>query len=154
MSKIEHTFYAKDLTIKLSVEGKNNGEVKKIFKSLVNQITLSMQDVMDRVAKERILGKSQEQGEWKERLAKYLKGTEYALWYGNEWDLSDEVEEFISQLLSERTFTKEELRLLDAYLSLALPEYNDFDKETKMHRDMDKLHKILEKISKLLKEEE
>lgn len=40
--------------------------------------------------------------EWKERLAKYLKGTEYALWYGNEWDLSDEVEEFVSQLLSER----------------------------------------------------
>jgi len=60
----------------------------------------------------------------------------------------------LDQLLSERTFTKEELRLLDAYLSLALPEYNDFDKETKMHRDMDKLHKILEKISKLLKEEE
>lgn len=59
MSKIEHTFYAKDLTIKLSVEGKNNGEVKKIFKSLVNQITLSMKDVMDRVAKERILAQPQ-----------------------------------------------------------------------------------------------
>jgi hypothetical protein len=32
------------------------------------------------------------------------------------------------------------------------PEYNNFDKETKMHEDMDKLHKILEKIFKLLKQ--
>ena len=63
-------------------------------------------------------------------------------------------EEVVEQLLSERTFSKEELRLLNAYLSLALPEYNNFDKETKMHEDMDKLHKILEKLSKLLKEEE
>ena len=63
-------------------------------------------------------------------------------------------EEVVEQLLSERTFSKEELRLLNAYLSLALPEYNNFDKETKMHEDMDKLHKILEKISKLLKEKE
>ena len=66
----------------------------------------------------------------------------------------DDLIDFISQLLSERTFSKEELRLLNAYLSLALPEYNNFDKETKMHEDMDKLHKILEKISKLLKEKE
>jgi hypothetical protein len=69
-------------------------------------------------------------------------------------NLLDRLVDFISQLLSERAFSKEELRLLNAYLSLALPEYNNFDKETKMHEDMDKLHKILEKISKLLKEEE
>ena len=67
-------------------------------------------------------------------------------------NLLDRLVDFISQLLSQRAFSKEELRLLNAYLSLALPEYNNFDKETKMHEDMDKLHKILEKISKLLKE--
>jgi len=69
-------------------------------------------------------------------------------------NLLDRLVDFISQLLSERAFSKEELRLLNAYLSLALPEYNNFDKETKMHEDMDKLHKILEKLSKLLKEKE
>jgi hypothetical protein len=148
MSKIEHTFYAKDLTIKLSVEGKNNGEVKKIFKSLVNQITLSMQDVMDRVAKERILGKSQEQGEWKERLAKYLKGTEYALWYGNEWDLSDEVEEFISQLLSEKTFNKEELKYLKACTGIVYDEWKIDGKKI----DTTMVERLRLKISKLLKE--
>jgi uncharacterized protein (DUF2132 family) len=97
MSKIEHTFYAKDLTIKLSVEGKNNGEVKKIFKSLVNQITLSMQDVMDRVAKERILGKSQEQGEWKEEI-KQMVLTDC---FKDQPDIQGYID-FIEQLLSER----------------------------------------------------
>jgi uncharacterized protein (DUF2132 family) len=97
MSKIEHTFYAKDLTIKLSVEGKNNGEVKKIFKSLVNQITLSMQDVMDRVAKERILGKSQEQGEWKEEI-KQMVLTDC---FKDQPDIQRYID-FIEQLLSER----------------------------------------------------
>lgn len=52
------------------------------------------------------------------------------------------------------TLTKEELKLLDAYLTLVLPEYNNFDKGTKMYKDMKKLHKISEKISKLSKEKE
>ena len=101
--------------------------------------------------------KPKEEEEW-ERELRFTYGH---LYYQNEEgefcqivNEIDDLIDFISQLLSERTFSKEELRLLNAYLSLALPEYNNFDKETKMHEDMDKLHKILEKISKLLKEKE
>jgi len=107
------------------------------------------------------LDQSQKQPEKQEEWERELRFTYGHLYYQNEEgefcqivNEIDDLIDFISQLLSERTFSKEELRLLNAYLSLALPEYNNFDKETKMHEDMDKLHKILEKISKLSNEKE
>ena len=40
MGKIEKTFFADGLTIKLSIEGKVDSEVKKVYMSLVKQINL------------------------------------------------------------------------------------------------------------------
>jgi len=94
--------------------------------------------------------KQEEWGEIDKDIWYEIGGKRYVSINGEEYVRTKD----ISQLLSERTFSKEELRLLNAYLSLALPEYNNFDKETKMHEDMDKLHKILEKISKLSNEKE
>lgn len=99
----------------------------------------------DKYKKKVKLGK---QDEWKERLAKYLKGTEYALWYGNEWDLSDEVEEFISQLLSEKTFNKEELKYLKACTGIVYDEWKIDGKKI----DTTMVERLRLKISKLLKE--
>jgi len=97
MGKIEKTFFADGLTIKLSIEGKVDSEVKKVYMSLVKQINLLMQDVMDRVAKERILGKSQEQGEWKEEI-KQMVLTDC---FKDQPDIQGYID-FIEQLLSER----------------------------------------------------
>jgi len=90
--------------------------------------------------------KPEKQEEWRERLAKYLKGTKYALWYGDEWDLSDEVEDFISQLLSERTFTKEELE----WIRIKAKE----SKRAFTAGTRDALEEIENKAIKLLKEQE
>ena len=98
--------------------------------------------------------KPEKQKEWEDKLHYLLNGYSSSKTYKESKEQWMEIRDYIEQLLSERTFSKEELRLLNAYLSLALPEYNNFDKETKMHEDMDKLHKILEKISKLLKKKE
>jgi len=35
--------------------------------------------------------------DWKKRLAVLLKGTDFTLWYGNEWDLSDEIIEIVER---------------------------------------------------------
>jgi len=63
MKSIKKTFSANGLTIKVELEGRVDEEVGKFYNSLVHQINLSMQDVMNRVATEKVLDQSQKQPE-------------------------------------------------------------------------------------------
>lgn len=81
--KIEKTFSANGLTIKLELEGRVDEEVGKFYKALVHQINLSMQNVMNRVATEKMSNQSQKQPEVSEE---YLKRTDYTDYpYGDRW---------------------------------------------------------------------
>jgi len=69
------TFSAEGLTIKLKIEGKVHEEVGKFYNALVHQINLSMQDVMNRVATEKMPNQPQKQpeGEYKCGTLEVLK---------------------------------------------------------------------------------
>jgi len=124
MNKIEKTFSANGLTVRLKIEGRVHEEVEKFYNTLVHQINLFMQDVMNRVAMEKMVNQSQKQPEedYKCGTLEVLKNPKLRkeLEKQEEWEkeyrrrrnepytgktdriyTDDEVVDFISQLLSE-----------------------------------------------------
>ena len=97
---------------------------------------------------EELLPEKQEQTksdvqEWSVRLGTILNDNCIDIIDGDGAGLKSDIEKFISQLLSERTFNKEELEIIEEWADIA-SEYPDDRKESDL---------LYEKISKLLKEE-
>jgi hypothetical protein len=103
--------------------------------------------------------KTKKQQEWRELVAKtkdeelYKTPTGYLIEHIEIWDGAKMVggafsisNEIISQLLSERTFTKEELRVIKSDLSLVVSDFGVNDESF--------YENLIAKIGKLLKEEE
>jgi hypothetical protein len=86
----------------------------------------------------------EEQEEWSVRLGTILNDNCIDILDEDGAELKEDLEKFISQLLSERTFTKEELKILECGLVRVISETGKFKQ----------LNVLQGKISKLLKEVE
>jgi len=88
---------------------------------------------------------SEKQEDWRDRIQSFSLGVSESFKIDGEYiDSKEELVAFISQLLSERTFTKKELEIIDWYLT-------EYETQEGVDKEADRLRK---KVSELLKKKQ